>query len=233
MIPLFVSDYSIGKSILKIPKIIELAKTVDLLEAYLVEDSMIGFLDSFKKFKDAGINLRFGVRLNMCNDVTDEDRASSSYKIILFALDDDGVKLLYKVFFEHEKNGGFLDLNYLSGQDLKSILVMHPFYDSYIYNNLMYFKNCIYSLSPELEYYSREDNGLPFDKMVANKLPKDKVVDTKTIFYEGRGDVEAYQVYRMACSRAFGFKQCLSRPNIEHFGSREFCFQSYLEEING
>jgi len=244
MIPLFVSDYSIGRSILKItpPKelveggpsyILDLALEAGLDEVFLVEDSMIGFLESHKTFSKAGIKLRFGVRFNMCNDVTKENQKNSSYKIIVFARNDDGCRTLYNLFsLAHVNNGGYLDPFLLDRNFNDDLLIAHPFYDSFIFHNTMYFKNCVYFPVSCEEHYFVEDNGLPFDPIIKSKLPDPKV-NTKTILYHYREDAEACQVYRIACNRGFGRPRTLSAPNIEHFGSREFCFQSYMEKAHG
>jgi len=251
MIPFFVSDYSLGRSILKIKPthdggpadILSMAKEANLEEVYLVEDSMIGFLESHKTFSKEGIALRFGVRLNMCNDVT-EDKETSSYKIILFALNDKGCKELYHIFseaFSIPEREGFLDLSILGKCETENLLLVHPFYDSYLANNIHFFKNCIFdsAFPKERELFSIEENGLPFDNLFQNMihtrdeiLPSQKI-ETKTILYKLREDVEAYQVYRMTCNRSFGKSCDLSAPNLQHFGSNEFCFQSYMEQEHG
>jgi hypothetical protein len=241
MIPLFVSDNSIGRSILKINPtreggpmdILSLAQIAELEEVFLVEDSMVGFLEAHKTFSNEGIPLRFGVRFNMCNDVLEENKKSSSYKIILFAKNDQGCKELYGAFSAaHVEHGGFLDSKTLRGIPNKNLIVAHPFYDSYLFHNTMYFKNCLYEPLHDEELFFYENNGLPFDALIKSKLPEDSVL-SKTILYNYSSDVEAYQVYRMACNRTFGRQRSLSSPNLEHFGSDEFCFQSYMEHTDG
>jgi len=251
MIPLFVSDYSLGRSILKLKPtheggpsdILSMAKEAELKEVYLVEDTMIGFLEAHKAFSEAGIALRFGVRFNICNDVA-ENRESSAYKIILFALNDKGCKELYNIFseaFSYPEREGYLDLSLLEKCPKDNLLLVHPFYDSFLANNVQFFKNCVFN-SPfptERELFSVENNGMPFDTLLKDAidarkdiLPSNKI-ETKTILYRLREDVEAYQVYRMACNRSFGKSRGLSAPNLQHFGSNEFCFQSYMEKEHG
>jgi len=57
-----------------------------------------------------------------------------------------------------------------------------------------------------------------------------KCKDVKSIFYKKREDVEALQTYKILCNRNFGRAATLSSPNLNHFGSQEFCFESYLEK---
>ena len=242
MIPLFSSDFSIGRSILKVKSsggpdsILDIAKENSLEEVFLVEDSMIGFLDSFKIFSANDIALRYGVRFNMCNNVEDEKVEDSSYKIVLFALNDEGCKSLYKIYsIAHTKHNSFLDQKILKENMSDNLLIFHPFYNSYIYNNLFYFKNCIYEKVSDQEYYTIEDNNLPFDNMLLNNISKLGLptTKTKTILYKNKEDVEAYQVYRMSCNRSFGKSRSLSSPSLDHFSSDEFCWESYMEKING
>jgi hypothetical protein len=96
----------------------------------------------------------------------------------------------------------------------------------------MSFENCtpdLNALSPRLFI---ERNGLPFDglieKKVSNYASRNKL-DTeivKSIYTESREDLEALQTYKCICSRRFG-KSSLSKPNLDHFGSDEFCFESW------
>ena len=54
----------------------------------------------------------------------------------------------------------------------------------------------------------------------------------KSIFYKNKDDAEALQTYKILCNRNFGKAATLSSPRLEHFGSKEFCFESYLESKN-
>ena len=61
----------------------------------------------------------------------------------------------------------------------------------------------------------------------ADKFP---IVNTKSIYYENRDDFEAYQTYKCICGRGFSTKaKTLDMPNLDHCGSPEFCYESYLE----
>jgi DNA polymerase III alpha subunit len=84
MLPLFKSHYSIGKSILTLddPKkttedgsdsIFKIAKDNSLTQIILVEDTLIGFFEAFKRSKELGIQLVFGLRLSMRNSSLPDD----------------------------------------------------------------------------------------------------------------------------------------------------------------
>jgi hypothetical protein len=81
-----------------------------------------------------------------------------------------------------------------------------------------------------------ECNDLPFDHLLdikvqgATKRKQYRVAKVKTILYKEKKDVEALQTYKILSTRSFGRPSTLSSPDLNHFGSQEFCFESYLEQ---
>lgn len=235
MLPVYKSTYSIGKSILSVDKIIELSKLDSAKNLILVEDSLTGFVKAHNSCKDEGLQLIFGLRINCCNDINDEDSfQDSDHKIIIFAKNDEGCKLLNKISsFSSLEGKGFVDFNYLNKvwDDTKLDLVI-PFYDSFIHQNQLYLKNCIPNFKDIKPIFWIEKNNLPFDPLITKatlEYLKGKYESTlvKSIFYENKEDIEALQTYKIICGRKFGRAATLSMPNLDHFGSDEFCFESY------
>ena len=154
---------------------------------------------------------------------------TSKNKIIIFAKNGAGCRLLNKIF----TNAHTSDENAISNKDLKSLWsekdlkLAIPFYDSFLFNNAMYFSNCIVNFSFTSPTFFIESNGLPFDTIVKNKIlsycegTNYKTQDVKSVFYKNREDIEAFQTYKCICSRKFG-KRSPSKPNLDHFGSDEF-----------
>ena len=72
------------------------------------------------------------------------------------------------------------------------------------------------------------------DSKIFQKIWKDvhsKVEEAKTIYYKNRKDFAAYQTFRIICNRSYnGRKSNLTRPNLDHCGSQEFCVESLLEQ---
>ena len=202
MTPVFKSTFSIGKSILKLEEIIASCKQHDINPLVLVEDSMTGFVKSHTVCKDDG-----------------------------------GCKLLNKIYsFSQMVGDGKVDCEYLNSVWSETSLgLVIPFYDSFIHNNQLYLKNCIPDFKNILPTFLLERNNLPFDHLLAEKVIKFAASTTrpvervKTILYNKKADVEALQTYKILCNRNFGRAATLSSPNLNHFGSNEFCLESYLQ----
>ncbi len=243
MIPLFKTTCSIGRSILTLDSpddakddgpdsVFSIAKEAKLKTLWLVEDSMIGFFNAFKKCEALGIQLIFGYRFTCRNDAESED---SDHKLVVFARNDAGCKDLNR-FFTHvnAKHGGRITNDDLISCMTDNLLLAVPFYDSFIFKNQLYLGNCIPNFKDLNPIFFIEDNNLPFDKFVAEEVVKYahlkyKTERVKSIYYKNKDDVEALQTYKIVCNRTFGKQATLSSPNLNHFGSDEFCWESYLE----
>lgn len=245
MKPIFKSDYSIGKSILKIKpskkeggpdSIIDICKENDWDSLIMVEDCMTGFMEAFQETKKAGIKLVFGLRITCCNNVSDE-KDDSDHKIVIFAKNDEGCKLLNKIYSRaHTQHGGKVDFSTLKDVwSFDALQLAIPFYDSFIHKNEMKMSCCAPDFSSIDPVFFLERTGLPFDTLIwdaVHNYLKDynfPTMDVRSIFYKKREDYRALQTYKILCNRMPGKKRNLARPELEHFGSAEFCVESYLE----
>ena len=246
MIAVFKSCYSIGKSILTIDKksveggpdsILDICKENDFKQLVLVEDTMTGFMKANECCKANGIQLIFGLRLTCRNQVS-VSKNTSDHKIICFAKNDNGCKLLNKIFsFCNTDGEGAVDFDFLNSIWTDDLSLVIPFYDSFIYNNATTLSNCIPDFSKIQPSFFIERNGLPFDSMVetlvwkyTKRSEKYPVYLSKSIYYKNRQDYKALQAYKIICNRTFGRVASLSSPNLNHFGSNEFCLESYKEK---
>ena len=252
MLPLFKSHFSIGKSILTLEdpndareggkdSIFSICVENNIKNLILVEDSLTGFLRSFKKCQELDLNLIFGLNINICSNLETFDKKSESEdssKITIFAKNGEGCKLLNKIYsFCHSEGGGVIDYSSLKKffkKDLISVYI--PFYDSFIFNNTMFFKNCIPDFSFFEPTFFIEENDLPFDPLMAAKVSnfckenQFKSFLAKTILYKNREDFESYQTYKCICNRRYGSRDFgLNNPGLTHCGSKEFCIESFLE----
>jgi len=246
MIPIFKSTYSIGKSILTLDhpdkvssdgpdSIFSIAKDNNLSTVYLVEDSMVGFFDAFKKCQELGLQLCFGYRFTCCNDYENSD---SNHKLIAFAKNDQGCKDLNRFYsFVNTQHAGRISDKDLVKLWTDNMLLVVPFYDSFIFNNHFCLGNCIPDFKSLPAIFLIESNGLPFDNMIEKAVKEYtagnslyEIEPAKSIYYRYKADVEAYQTYKILCNRTFGKQATLSSPNLNHFGSDEFCWESFKEQ---
>ena len=220
--------------------VFKLAQDNDLSTLVLVEDCPTGFLQAKKMSEQLGIQLIFGIRFNVCSNMqkaTDKEVSSQAHKIIIFAKNDAGCKLLNKIYTAAFTEGnGYLDSERIKGLwDESSLKMGVPFYDSFIFQNLMTYNTCIPDFSFTQPTFFVEENGLPFDSLIEEGVKEyctenDYPVEgAKSIYYEKTEDFEAFQAYKCICSRTYtGRNATLAKPQLDHCGSAEFSMESFL-----
>lgn len=243
MIPIFTSHFSIGKSILTLDhpsktkpggadSIFSISEDLGLQEIVIVESSMTGFLKAYNTAKELNKKIIFGLKLNVRGPGESEE-SNGQHKIIIFAKDGEGCKLLNKIYSRaFAENDGWTTFEEI--KDLwneKSLKMAVPFYDSFIFNNTMTFNNCIPDFRFTDPTFFVEKNNLPFDSLIEDRVKEYAashnfpVELVKSILYKTKSDAEALQTYKCICGRQFQNKT-LSKPNLDHFGSDEFCAES-------
>lgn len=254
-IPLFKSHYSIGKSILTLgapnasrnpagaTSIFDIATENNLSELVLVEDSFMGFLEAQKISEQLGINFIFGLRFDVCQDVTDisdESLRKCSHKVIIFLKNAAGYKTLNHIYTQCKTiHNGWLDLSVLS--DLwreRHLSLAIPFYDSFIFKNLTSFNACVPNFPFTSPTFFTEDNSLPFDGLIREGVNEyacsqnSLIQPVQSIYYNRCSDFDSYLAYKLICGRnSFaGRSLSLEKPNFDHLGSNEFCWESYLNK---
>jgi len=243
MIPLFKSHYSLGRSILTLEdklerdeypdSIIQIAKENKLSEIFLVEDNMSSFLEAYTNTKNNNIKLNYGLRVSVTeniSDKTDESRLKNS-KFILFFKNKKGYELLTKLFSIAAKDGFYyeprLDYSTIEKNWTEDLILAIPFYDSFIFNNTLKNTICVPQLNFTKPIAFIEDNDLPFDLIVKEKMlsfaeKNDlEVFNTKSIYYNSKKDFKTYLTFRCINNRSI-----LNKPELDHMTSNEFCFES-------
>ena len=250
VIPLFKSHYSLGRSILTLnpPKegddsssdsVFDIIKEAGMKEAYLVEDSMAGFLEAYTNAKEIGVKLIFGLRLTFCPDHSDksEEGRANSFKNIIFIKNEKGYKDLIKIYTRAAQDGFYyeprMDFRTLKSMWTDDLLLGIPFYDSFLYNNKYTNSQCIPNFSFATPVFFIEDNDALLDEDLAASVInfcKDKyeVVKSKSIYYKNKEDFSAYLTHRCINKRT-----SLDKPNFDGMCSNEFCYESYKEVVNG
>ena len=242
MIPLFASHFSIGKSMLTLDhpsktksgaadSIFSIAEEFDLQEVVLVETTLTGFLKAHTTARDLNKKIIFGLKTTIC--LNGGGDAKGNHKIIIFAKNGEGCRRLNKIyshaFTQNEGSINFADLKGLWDDRLLKMAI--PFYDSFIFNNTMTFDNCVPDFRFTNPTFFIERNNLPFDQLIERRVVEFakshgyETEETKSIYYKNREDMEAFQTYKCICGRQFQSKS-LSKPNLDHFGSDEFCMEA-------
>ena len=146
-------------------------------DMFLVDDNMSGFLEAYVNSTEANLKLIFGLRVLVGTDKEDktEESLKKFCKFIIFAKDKKGYEKLIKIYSDASVNGFYYtpltDYKFLKSiWDDKHLNLCIPFYDSFIFRNVL--ENCV--CVPELDFteptFFIEDNGLPFDKLLKNKV---------------------------------------------------------------
>ena len=250
-IALFKSHYSLGKSTLTLENpedsaqngpdsILSLCKEAELKEMVLVEDNMSSFLQAYSNAEKEKIKPVFGLRVSVCPDLSikNEDALDRTSKIVLMAKNKAGYEALIKIFSKASREGFYYtprtDYSLLKEYyDEKNILLAFPYYDSYLHLNSLGGKSCVPDLSFFSPYYFKEDNDLPFnyliDDAINNVAKPERIIRTKSIYYNKKKDFKSYLTFRCITSRSFAKNSSLDKPNLEHMSSNEFCFESWKE----
>ncbi len=244
MIPIFTSHYSIGKSILSISdkieddnsgadNIIKICLENNLTELVLVENSMLGFLQAYNACRSHKIKMRFGFRVNFCSDIKNK-KPEELHRNVIFLKKNTGYPNLVKLASLAGANDWTIDYNsfYKHSEGLELVV---PFYDSYIYRNLLTEAECIPDFRSIKPNYFVERNELPTDFLVEEEIRKqiepERIFLSKAIYYKKRSDVTAFMVRKLMENKQGGQRKTLDMPGLDGFGSPEFCWESYIENI--
>ena len=133
VIPLFKSTFSIGRSLLRVEDLVDIAQSGEVKKMILVEDNFYGFRVINKAFLEIEMPMIFGVRL----PVVQSNLSEKSSKLIFFPKNNKGVRVvrgLYTKCFTSE--GECLNLSDINAGELDEVSIGVPFYDSYIFNNI-------------------------------------------------------------------------------------------------
>ena len=256
VLPIFRSHYSIGRSILTLnplgssdgsgpDSIIDICHEAKLKTFYLVDDSMSGFLEAYTNSQDAGLELRFGLRVNFCNDISEKDKDTYRFesKCIVFCNNKSGYENLIKIYSTAARDGFYhtprLDKNILNKFWGDGLTLAIPFYDSFIHKNKYSMGNIVPDFGDIAPSFFIEDNDLPFDDDLAESVKsyagdEFEVVKTKTIYYKDKSNFLDYVTFRCISSGPGGqSKNTLNKPGLDHMCSDEFCFESWKEVVNG
>ncbi len=231
MIPLFKSTFSIGRSLLRVEDLIDIAQSGEVKKMILVEDNFYGFRVINKAFLEIEMPMIFGVRL----PVVQSNLSEKSSKLIFFPKNNKGMRVVRGLYTKcYTSEGECLNFSNINAGELDEVSIGVPFYDSYIFNNIFHFGLCDLSLDDFDHFYMEEENNHPFDFQISAALKKFNVPTekAKSIYYRDKDDFEAFQMYKAVCNRQQGRVPTFSNPRLNDFCSNEFCYESYLENAS-
>ncbi len=248
ILPIFTSHFSIGKSTLTLEKpeeivdnkpisIFSIAKQYKLEEILLVENNFSGFIEAYKNAKDSNVLLRFGLKLIICNDLnekSDESKKTES-KVIIWMKNSDAYKDLIRIYSKAATDGLYyvprLDWKNLQLMWGKNLILSIPSYSSFLHNNLLKGNECVPDfgkIKPNI-MFSRMD--LPFDFLIEEshrnyaKNNNLDLIECHNIRFYSKKQFDSYFTFKCINKRSV-----LSMPKIDHFSSKEFCWESYLNK---
>ena len=242
--PLFSSHYSVGQSVLTLNKIadckpnapqsiLQLAKSGDLKEVFVVDSSFTGFIEAYQNCKAENLSLRFGVKMIVCDDITkkDEESLKNESNIIIYILNTEGYKDLIKIYSKSWVEGMYyknrIDWKNLKAMWTPNLGLAFPFYSSFLAKNLMTFANIIPDYSFTEPTFYVEDHGLPFDGLIKGAVEAyTKAVEpVHTVYYPSRAQFKAWMTFRCIHERSDLTKPELGDCSVDTFG-----FDSWKEK---
>lgn len=251
--PMLKSHFSVGKSILTLDEpgtevvggpdsIFSLAKARPDDRFFVVEDSISGVMQALTVASKTKTKMTYGLRFTYLDDASDKSEASlkKESKIVLLMKNSNAYTDLIKLSTLASKDGFYylprLDAKMLKKIGTSNLVLVVPFYDSYLFRNNLETASVVPSFLGEFPnvYFSIEDNDLPFDYLTeclvrdaVFNLSNAQVIYTQSIFYAKKKDFLSYLTFRCIHNRT-----SLEKPNLEHMSSDSFCYENYLLKTN-
>ncbi len=242
-IPLFKSHYSIGRSILTLEKkgdskengpdsIVDIASEYGLKNVFLIDDCFSGALEAYTNCKNAELTLTFGVRMTCVPDLNEKNEESlkKEHKLVVLAKSKSAYQKLVKIYTKAAKDGYYyeprIDFNSLNELWDEELELFIPFYDSYLFKNLLTLSNIVPDFGKINPIYVIENHGLPFEFILTNHIEKldCNAIKAHSVYYKKREDFLAFLSKRCINKRA-----TLEKPECEHMHSDSFCIEAWKE----
>jgi DNA polymerase III alpha subunit len=218
--------------------IISMAKKAGLKQIYFVSTKFYSFVTAWRLCEENNLQLIFGLEIWICNNPEDHSESSiaDESKVIVWMRNSDAYKDLIKLYSKIYTNINNKYYHFRGSWTIlkemwtKNLLLTIPFFDSFLHRNTLNYGSSIVPDFPSKPILFEEVNsGLPFDSLVKESLDnfaKDgyEILKTKTIYYPDYGDIKAYTVFR-----AIREKSSFHKPQLDHFGSSNFCFADYIK----
>ena len=120
MIPLFKSNFSIGRSLLRVEDLVDIAQSGEINKMILVEDNFYGFRVVNKAFLEIGVPMIYGVRL----PVVQSNLSERPSKLVFFPKNNKGVAVVRKLYTKcFTSEGDCLHLSKLDESELDDVSI--------------------------------------------------------------------------------------------------------------
>jgi DNA polymerase III alpha subunit len=218
--------------------VFNIAREYSLKEIYVADGSFSGFIKAYTVAQKNKISLRYGIKFWICQNLsekTDESLRTES-KITIWMLNSAAEKDLIKLYNHSWQKDNFYYQNRLDWTSLKRLWTPNlglsiDHYDGFLAKNFLKNGCCVPDLGFIKPSFDVCDMGLPFDDLIKQKTlsfcaeNNYKIRKTHPIYYYSRADSLPYQVFRCIKERT-----TLQKPNLDHFSSNNFCWQSFCEK---
>lgn len=202
---------------------------------------MSGFLQAYVNSEKNNLKMIFGLRISICPDLNQKNPESldKTCKYIILVKNTNGYRRLIKLFSESSLKGFYYnpraDFKLISSVwDDDDLQLAAPFYDSFLHRNSLQDAWCPEPPSSFNLDLIMENNSLPFDYLIRDRIleyaknnKKCNLIKGQSIYYKNKTDFKSYITFR-----AIDKRTTLGKPNLEHMGSDEFCFESWKEKHN-
>ena len=186
LLPIFVSNFSLGRSILTLDEpedeidiskpisIFSIAQKYDLKTIFLRDSSFSGFIRFYKGCQELNIQGIFGIKLVICNDTAkkdDESRKTESV-VTIWMKNSDAYKDLLKIYSKsHTENFyyyGRYSWNELVENWGDNLILSVDWYNGFLSRNLLENYQCVPNFGQIKPYFEYSLMGLPFDFLLEN-----------------------------------------------------------------
>lgn len=218
--------------------VFNIAREYALKEIYVADYSFSGFIKAYTTAQKNKISLRYGIKLWICQNLSEkiDESLRTESKVTVWMLNSAAEKDLIKLYNYSWRKDNLYYQNRLDWPTLKSLWTANlglsiDYYDGFLAQNLLRNGCCVPDLSFTDPEFHLCDTELPFDGLIREKTVSFcaennyKTKEVQPVYYYSRADALPYQVFR--CIKA---RTTLQKPNLDHFSSNNFCWQSFCEK---
>lgn len=215
---------------------------------YVIEDSFIGFINHYKYAKKLGKKLVFGVKFKIVNDSKNATAESflTECNVIVFMKNSAGYNDLIKLYSAiHGNKDRYIwdkfnmmgynrgDWKLLQEYWTNNLLLVIPFYDSFIHRNLLeYNHHAIPEFGKMEPVFVLSKHELPFDELLQEAVKnycienKHEIINGHNVYYYKDSDAQAFQIFKCITLRT-----SYEMPELSFFSQPTFSFESWEKKI--